>query len=239
MALIYEVLSVENITNEQLTACSALFNTNYGVWAPNAPSPLKPGTHVKNSAAKLRKEYLTDTQNSVIVTCTLDGQLVGHACVTKWKYQNGYVGWVTQLVVDGKERRRYIATSMLQMLKRHRWFENVIMMGIASSHPASCNVLCKLFNGNTKNVDLGFIVEHAQDVLNCSTVEYLRTAELGGAFKGTPDGSYLVNTSFFVDHTEPKAILRTYVAEGKWAFGELIDGHEFLVLIAVPKVIES
>ena len=142
------------------------------------------------------------------------------------------------------------------MLKRNRWFENVIMMGIASSHPASCNVLCKLFSecsyvvlsysthvnfadGNTKNVDLGFIVEHAQDVLNCSTVEYLRTAELGGAFKGTPDGSYLVNTSFFVDHTEPKAILRTYVAEGKWAFGELIDGHEFLVLIAVPKVIES
>ena len=107
MALIYKVLSVENITNEQLEACSALFNTNYGVWAPNAPSPLKPGgsesmclrdircsrpllgTHVKNSAAKLRKEYLTDTQNSVIVTCTLDGQLVGHACVTKWKYQNG------------------------------------------------------------------------------------------------------------------------------------------------------
>ncbi|KAH9895278.1 hypothetical protein C8Q73DRAFT_790440 [Cubamyces lactineus] len=222
MTLIYEILSGENITDEQLKACSTLFNTNYGVWAPNAPSPLKPGTHVKNFAAKLRKDYLTDTRNSVIVTCTLDGQLVGHACVTKWKYRSGEV-----LVVDRKERRRYIATSMLQMLKRHRWFEDVIMMGIASSHPASCNALCKLFNGNTKDVDLEFMVQHARAVLDCSTVEYLKTAELRGASKGTPDGSYLAYASFFVGHTEPKGILRTYVADGKWAFSELLDGHEF------------
>ncbi|KAI0327046.1 hypothetical protein GY45DRAFT_1328071 [Cubamyces sp. BRFM 1775] len=239
MSLRYDVFSGESITNEQLKACSTLFNTNYGVWAQNAPSPLKPGTHVKNSPAKLLKDYLTDADNSVLVTCTLDGELVGHACATKWKYQSGYVGWVAQLVVDRKERRRYIATSMLQMLKRHRWFEGVIVMGIASSHPASCNALCKLFNGDTKNVDLGFILEHAQAVLDCSTIEYLRTAELRGAFKGIPGGSYLAYTSFYVDHAEPKEILRTYVAKGRWAFGELLDGHEFLVLLSVPGVAES
>lgn len=41
------------------------------------------------SPAKLRKECLSDPDKSLIVTCTLDGELVGHACITKWRYQQG------------------------------------------------------------------------------------------------------------------------------------------------------
>ncbi|KAL1945726.1 hypothetical protein VTO73DRAFT_1728 [Trametes versicolor] len=231
----FKILDGSHITDEQLKACATLFSNSYGVWAPNAPAPLKPGARVRMSPAKLRKECLSDPDKSLIVTCTLEGGLVGHACITKWRYQQGYVGWVTQLVVDNEHRRRHIATDMLRMLKQyHPWVDNVTIMGIASSHPAACNSLCNLFDGNTRDVDLPFITLHAAAALRCSPIPYLSAAPPCGALAGTPGGSYSANTSFFVDHTEPLGILQSYVKGDKWAFGELLDGHEFLVLIPVP-----
>lgn len=53
----------------------------------------------------------------------------------------GSVGWVTQLVVDMRVRRRRIATQLLQTLKTDELFANVTAMGLASSHPASCTAL--------------------------------------------------------------------------------------------------
>lgn len=55
----------------------------------------------------------------------------------------GTVGWITQLVVDMGVRRRWIATHLLQTLKTDELFANVIAMGLASSHPASCTALAK------------------------------------------------------------------------------------------------
>lgn len=142
---------------------------------------------------------------------------------------------------------------MLCMLKQHHpWVDDVTIMGIASSHPAACNSLCNLFSkisfrrpvspmfaehlvadGNTRNVDLSFTALHAAAVLKCSPIPYLSAAPPCGALAGT-GGSYSADTSFFVDHAEPLGILQSYVRNDKWAFGELLDGHEFLVLIAVP-----
>ncbi|KAI0633814.1 hypothetical protein C8Q77DRAFT_814120 [Trametes polyzona] len=233
---VFKILIGSNVTDAHLKTCAALFSANYGIWAPDAPAPMRPGNRVKMSAAKLRQECLADPVDSLIVTCTAGDVLVGHACVTKWAYKDGCVGWVTQLVVEHEHRRRHIATNMLQTLKQHHpWFDDVIIMGIASSHPAACNSLCNMFGGDTKDVDLRFIATNAADVLGCSPVPYLRDATLQGALAGVPGGSYTANTRFFVDHTEPLDILRTYLERDKWAFGELHDGHEFLVLLPVPR----
>ncbi|KAL7277069.1 hypothetical protein ACG7TL_008914 [Trametes sanguinea] len=230
-----KVLHGPDIDEEQLKACALLFSRNYGVWAADAPSPLKPGARVRMSAAKLRQECMPDLGNSCISLCFLQGELVGHACATKWLYKEGYVGWITQLVVDARYRRRHIATEMIRMLRRHAWFKDVTVMGIASSHPAACNALCNLFDSNTRDVDLAFMKEHAAAVLECSTPRFLRNAPVRGAFLGIPGGSYSADTSFFVDHAEPIEILQSYIAEEKWPFGELLDGHEFLVLLDVPE----
>ena len=56
---------------------------------------------------------------------------------------SGKVGWVTQLVVDTNVRRRYIATQLLQTLKRHPIFQDVTAVGLVSSHPAAVNALTK------------------------------------------------------------------------------------------------
>lgn len=140
------------------------------------------------------------------------------------------------------------------MLKQHHpWVDDVTIMGIASSHPAACNSLCNLFgkmlsrssvpsmfaehpaaDGNTRSVDLPFITLHATAALRCSPIPYLSAAPPCGALAGTPGDSYSANTSFFVDHAEPLGILQSYIKDDKWAFGELLDGHEFVVLIPVP-----
>ncbi|KAH9851392.1 hypothetical protein C2E23DRAFT_830748 [Lenzites betulinus] len=231
MEYTFKILDGHDITDEQLKTCATLFSNHYGIWATDAPPPFKSGNRVKMSAAKLRKECLSAPENSLIVTCFLEGDLVGHACVTKWRYEGGYIGWITQLVVDNRHRRRHMATNMLRMLKQH---PDVNLMGIASSHPAACNSLCNLFNGNTRDVDLKFISQHATAVLASSPIPYLHNALLQGALAGVPGGGYSANTSFFVDHNEPLGILRTYQENDKWAFEELLDGHEFLVLVPVP-----
>ncbi|KAI9062024.1 hypothetical protein FKP32DRAFT_1604481 [Trametes sanguinea] len=244
----YHVLHGPDIDEEQLKACAVLFSQNYGVWAANVPAPLKPGARVRMSAAKLRQECMPDLGNSCISLCFLQGELVGHACATKWLYnegssppesyllhskpnRSGFAGWVTQLVVDARYRRRHIATEMIRMLRRHPWFKDVTVMGIASSHPAACNALCNLFDVEIREVDLSFMKQHAAAVLGCSTPRFLKSAPVRGAFLGIPGGSYSADTSFFVDHAESLEILQTYVAEEKWPFGELLDGHEFLVLL--------
>ncbi|KAI0676064.1 hypothetical protein C8Q78DRAFT_1104353 [Trametes maxima] len=235
--LIFEVIRGPDITDEHLKACATLFSNHYGVWAPGVAPPLKPGSRVRMTAARLRKECLADIEKSVLVRCCDLGEPVGHACVTKWPRANaeGYVGWVTQLIVEAGHRRRRIATTMLQMLKQESWFEDVTVMGIASSHPAACNSLCNLSGGNTRDVDLNFITENGVSALVHSNIKYLKDAPLRGAFLGTPGGSYSAFTAFFVDHAEPLGILQTYLDNKRWAFGELLDGHEFVVLIPVPK----
>ena len=58
----------------------------------------------------------------------------------------GKVGWVTQLVVDTAVRQRYVATQLLQTLKRHAIFQDVTTVGLVSSHPAAVNALTKYYS---------------------------------------------------------------------------------------------
>lgn len=58
-------------------------------------------------------------------------------------YVLGKVGWITQLVVDAHQRRRYIATSLLQQLKGFSHLRGITAIGIMSSHPAACQALTK------------------------------------------------------------------------------------------------
>jgi len=68
-----------------------------------------------------------------------------------------------------------------------------------------------------------------------SPVPYVRNARVhGNLFDPTlSDGSVSsANTDFFVDYTEPIQALHTVGEAGiNWPFGELPEGHEFLVFI--------
>ena len=154
-------------------------------------------------------------------------------------------------------RRRYIATHLLQTLKTDELFANVSAMGLASSHPASCIALAKyasksfmssiyhsvlswlnevLLDVKIENIDLSFCRENAKLICEASPVGYVHAMQpLGTLFEKdcTSGAISSVNTEFYVDHDEPLAALQTFKASGKWCLGELLEGHEFLVIVPV------
>jgi hypothetical protein len=174
----------------------------------------------------------------------------------------GKVCWITQLVVHRDARQRGIATFLLQSLKRpeHTAF------GLASSHPAACLAALHLgrqyfmfwfsdcpdkvvghIGADPLHLNLTFTKSKIHEVVQTSSVEYVRTAEPQGslfedqgglrddAAKGAVCTLY---TSFFIDRAEPTAALAQWKAKcgGKasWPLGDLPEGHEYLVLVKAP-----
>lgn len=168
-----------------------------------------------------------------------------------------HVAWVTQLVVNKNFRRRYIATLLLQNLKFHPLFAVITAIGLASSHPASVNalakfsrkyralsdtyilrILIKLKDLSPQRLDLPFIAQNAKDILQTSPIQYIRDASSslkGSIFEENPTPGIVSSafTDFFVDHEEPLNILQTYIDAGRWCLGDLLDGHEFLIIVPV------
>ena len=172
---------------------------------------------------------------------------------------SGTVGWVTQLVVDMEVCKCWIATQLLQTFKNDKLFANVTAMGLVSSHPAACTALAKyagkfyiliivspsLINSlgvKIENIDLSFCRNNAKAIIEASPVDYVRGMQLRGSLFenlvqvgviAEPGATSTVYTAFFVDHNEPLAALKNFKDSGKWSLGELLEGHEFLIILPV------
>ena len=145
------------------------------------------------------------------------------------EYDNKSVCWVTQLVVHRDYRKRGLATGLLNELRQ----EEDDIYGLMSSHPTACVAAVKVFRGTMNTVKLNFIRDHAEGIIAASPISYVKDAKLRGRLFESNDPSSIVScvdTNFFVDHTEPLEAL-TWVREHRdWPLGELIDGHEFLLI---------
>ncbi|KAL9109901.1 MAG: hypothetical protein Q9227_005424 [Pyrenula ochraceoflavens] len=153
------------------------------------------------------------------------------------------VCWVTQLVVRRNYRRRGLATGLLRILRENG--ENDAAYGIASSHPAACMAAARAFGDGIESIDPNFIRLNSSLILRASPIRYIKTARLHGSLfttttngfntTGTESRTDLVSsahTDFFVDHTEPLQVLEDLQGQGRhWPLGELLDGHEFLLII--------
>ena len=87
-----------------------------------------------------------------------------------------------------------------------------------------------------ENFDFPFCRENAKLIFEVSPVDYVRAMQpRGSLFEKDCTSSAIssVNTEFYVDHGEPLAALQTFKASGKWCLGELLEGHEFLVIVPV------
>lgn len=88
-------------------------------------------------------------------------------------------------------------------------------------------------------VNLDLIRHHAAAIMEASPVKYVREANLHGAlFEETQDGSISsADTNFFVDHDEPLQALQLVLDRDiSWPFGELTEGHEFLMIVGQPSL---
>ena len=90
-----------------------------------------------------------------------------------------------------------------------------------------------------ENIDLSFCRENAKLIFEASPVDYVRTMQPHGSlFEEDCNSGAIssVNTEFYVDHDEPLAALETFKSSGKWCLGELLEGHEFLIIVPVSLV---
>jgi hypothetical protein len=80
---------------------------------------------------------------------------------------------------------------------------------------------------------LDVIAKYAGEIMEASPIGYVKDAKLRGSVFSPGDTSGLVScvdSGFFVDHTEPLEALAWVQEEMDWPLGELLDGHEFLVI---------
>ncbi|KAK0455319.1 uncharacterized protein EV420DRAFT_1644958 [Desarmillaria tabescens] len=219
----FSVVKGVDITDAHVAACTDLFGAHYGVWSSRAAEQ---NPHLKPA-------------HTTLALCTLnDGTLVGHAFATQWNYSNGLVSWVTQLVVHSKHRRRGIATMLLHMLRNG---SGSSAFGLVSSHPGACIALSAIGDRHwINNIDLDFIRHNTPGMLSATPVDYLKDAQLRGLlFEERPIAGTIssIDTKFYVNRDEPLAVLKAHVASsGSWPLGELLEGHEFLIVVKVPSL---
>ncbi|KAL1962421.1 hypothetical protein VTN77DRAFT_9692 [Rasamsonia byssochlamydoides] len=233
---VYEKYDGSQVTDSMLQEAARLFSENYGVWGREAASVVgafaKEGNHVKISKDRLRAQYLPENAVCSYVRVIVDGHLAGNAFACRWKYENRTVCWITQLVVHRNYRERGLAVGLLNELKESE--DDVY--GLMSSHPAACIAAARVFGNTINAVRLDFIKEHAEGIMKSSPISYVRAARPHGSLfnSGNTDGAVSsVDTNFFIDHTEPLEALASVRETMDWPLGELLDGHEYLIVFEV------
>ncbi|KAG1814629.1 uncharacterized protein BJ212DRAFT_1274027 [Suillus subaureus] len=246
----YKMTVGSEVSDNTLKLCANLFSSNYGIWGNQAATISKftvAGKQVKMTSARLQSQCSSHLESSVLVTCYIQvdplesehPQLYRHTFATVWDYGENKVGWVMQLVVDEAVHQCYITTHLLQALKCHTLFACVNIVGLVLSHPAACNALAKCAAANIKDVELDFICQYAKGILASSPISYLKATQLRGSlFQDSYDNRAIssVFTKFYVDHTEPLAVLEQYKKKGQWCLDELLDRHEFLAVFPIAPV---
>ncbi|EFW14307.1 hypothetical protein D8B26_007052 [Coccidioides posadasii str. Silveira] len=224
---LYESFTADQITDAMLDEAAKLFSENYGIWGKQSRCPGKP---VKLSGHRLREQNLPEASASLHVRVTVDGNLAGSAFACRWKHDGKNVCWITQLVVDRDYRERGLAGGLLRSIRS----DGDDIYGIMSSHPAACLAAASAFGTSIERVSLNFIAENAEAIMKVSPISYVREAKLCGSLFEPEDPTGLicgVNTGFFVDHEEPLEALKMVKETWVWPFGDLLDGHEYLLVL--------
>lgn len=182
------------------------------------------------SAKKLEEQVLPTGADNVYIRMSVNNELIGNVFGTRWVYEGRPMVWITQLCVHSKYRSQGIAKKLLEALRQKERG-----CGILSSHPFAILAVLRVFGRGPEDVDLKTTKRHARAVMSTCPVGYVKEAKLQGALfdDNIKDGTVsCADTQFWVDHKEPLRALESVKEKGfAWPFGELPDGHEFLVLL--------
>jgi len=235
---VYEMFKREQVTDDMLQEASKLFSENYGIWGKNAATIMgafaKEGTHVKMSKDRLRAQYLPTDIPCSYIRVTVDGKFAGNVFACYWTYKSQSVCWITQLVVHRDYRERGLASGLLSELRQKE--DNIY--GVISSHPAACLATIKALGSALDPPKLDYIRDHAKAIINSSPIDYVKGAKPCGILFDSKDASGLVSsafTNFYVNHAEPLEALSWVRENIEWPLGDLIDGHEFLLILEVRR----
>ncbi|KAI1754175.1 hypothetical protein F4782DRAFT_45539 [Xylaria castorea] len=230
---VYERFKIDEVTDEMLDEAAKLFSENYGVWSEHAAERMgkfaKAGRPVRLSKERLRNEYLS-SEISSYVRVTVNGHLAGNAFACRWSFGGRIVCWTTQLVVHHDYRERGLATGLLGEIRLDR--DDIY--GVMSSHPAALLAASRAYKRPIDTASLEFVKDNPQSIVKASPVDYVRNAKLRGRLFDPEDTSGLVasvDTGYFVDHEEPLEALARVRESMDWPVGELLEGHEFILIL--------
>ena len=210
------------------------------------------GSPVRLSKDRLRKDYLPSGISSY-VRVLVNGYLAGNAFACRWTVDGKTICWITQLVVHRDYRERGLAAGLLNEIK----MDGDYAYGVMSSHPAACLAASKAFGsecissspsptlisvGSINTVSLDFIKNNAQSMMNASPVHYIRNAKLRGRlFNNEADNNLIssVDVEFYIDHKEPLEALAWIQESMHWSLGELLDGHEYILILQARRRFRS
>lgn len=184
------------------------------------------------SPKKLKQQVLPSGADNIYIRMLIDNQLAGNVFGTRWVYEGRQMLWVTQLCVSNKFRNQGIAKKLLEALR-----QDECCVGILSSHPFAILATLRVFGRGPADVDLETTKYHARAVMKSCPVGYVKEAKLRGSLfedeASVKDRAIsCADTEFWVDHQEPLEALEIVRERGiVWPFGDLPDGHEFLVLV--------
>jgi len=85
-------------------------------------------------------------------------------------------------------------------------------------------------------IDTNFILKNASKILASTPIDYLKDAKpCGSLFEEncTTGAVSSLLTRFYIDHHEPLDVLKDFKSRGRWCLGDLLEGHEFLIIIPV------
>lgn len=205
-----------SVSREQLEEFSGLFSGHYGTYGTS--SPIKPGQRVELSPDRLRKLLSSDEAEAWGVRS--DGILIGYALVIRGKISpDRVVTWVTQLVVHRDHRHRGVAKRLLSAI----WsFSDHFAWGLVSSNPYAVLALEKA----TRRRCDPFVISHHQDDLldlGANLIGYIQQSKS----HRIDDTQSIIDTEFYLDHSELPGMLSNASKEREWRLGEIDEGEEW------------
>ncbi len=212
----FATLYTEEIDEQLLCEMSVLFSENYGVW-DESHSRLK--GHVRLSPQRLKKDYLTANSCIVLARERVSNRLIGYAVAVKKEYEQKGISWVTQFVVHSDHQNRGVGKSLLYSL----WGESQLdAWGIVTSNPYAIRALEKVTH---RRCALQAIRQNKHWLLKFATdsISYVNdTTELI-----VDDERSVINTNFFVSHSEVLDKIRRISQDIPWVLGTLEPGWEW------------
>ena len=212
----YSMTSGRDVAEDERLALKRLFDENYGEWSS---ADKRSGTRVKTSLTMLAD--LLDRDEAYLLLAHHGADIVGYAIGSRLAVQDGFISWVTQLVVHTSHQRRGIATRLLQSA----WaFSDDFAWGLASANPFAVRAL---ETACFRRCAPAVIAE------NCATLEQA-LPQIAKYLSGviTVDlKRAVIDTAFPVSHATVPQSIATVSADVPWTLGGLDEGEEWLAAV--------
>ncbi|MFZ5480502.1 MAG: class I SAM-dependent methyltransferase [Myxococcota bacterium] len=218
MARSYKWVLGSWITDEMYAACARLYSEHYGFWAASPNDGWK-RRRVRQTPEMIRR--LTASADSRLAMAYENDVLIGYAVAIQTRADGyGIVSWVTQLVVHERFRDQDVAKRLLFSIWK---FSTHKAWGLVTANPYAVRALEKATRRRCRPSRIARARDRLFNV-GLAHVPYLH--------KDHPpevDATQcVINTQFFVDHSELPAMLAEVTTSGvPWLLGELKEGHEW------------